>query len=109
MKKLTTILAATTASLALAACGSSTDASEDAMADTVEMPADQALADTPEPVADEEVAGEEAAVEEAGTDGAGMDAIEAAEAAEELVEEDLSQAADLVEEVVAEVEDAVSE
>jgi hypothetical protein len=37
---------------ALAACGSSTDASEDATADTVEIPADQALSGAPDPVAD---------------------------------------------------------
>ena len=40
------------AALALAACGSSTDASEDAMADTVEIPADEAMANAPDPVAD---------------------------------------------------------
>ncbi|WP_121118873.1 hypothetical protein [Croceibacterium ferulae] len=34
---------------ALAACGSSDDASEDAMADTVEMPADEAMAEAPMP------------------------------------------------------------
>jgi hypothetical protein len=52
MKKLfaTTFVAA--ASLALAACGSSTDASEDAVADTVEMPADEAMAGTPQPAED---------------------------------------------------------
>lgn len=38
--------------LGLAACGSSTDASADATADTVEIPADEALANAPEPVAD---------------------------------------------------------
>ena len=49
MKKLILALAAP---FALAACGSSTDASEDAVADTVEMPADEAMANTPPPVAD---------------------------------------------------------
>ena len=88
MKKFTLIAIASTATLALAACGGTTDASEDAMADTVEMPADQALADTPEPVEDAEVAAEDAALEEA----AEMDALEAADAAEELVEADAAEA-----------------
>ncbi|MEO6042059.1 MAG: hypothetical protein ABIP41_09170 [Croceibacterium sp.] len=39
------------ASLSLAACGSANDASDNAQADTVEMPADQALTGTPDPVA----------------------------------------------------------
>ena len=52
MKKSALIALAALAPLALAACGSSTDASEDAVADTVEMPADEAMAGTPPPVAD---------------------------------------------------------
>ena len=47
MRKLAT-LTALSAALALAACGSADDASTEASADTVEMPADSALA----PVAD---------------------------------------------------------
>ncbi len=38
--------------LGLAACGSATDASEDALADNVEVPADEAMAAAPAPVAD---------------------------------------------------------
>ncbi len=48
------------ASLALAACGSSDDASSDIEADTVEMPADEAL----EPVTEQPVADEAATVRE---------------------------------------------
>ena len=51
MKKLAFI--ATTAAFALAACGETTDASDDAVADTVEVPADAAMADAPPPVVDE--------------------------------------------------------
>ena len=48
---------ALTGALALAACGSSDDASEEAVADTVEIPADEAMADiTAEPIVDENVA-----------------------------------------------------
>jgi hypothetical protein len=53
MKKFALIAFASTAALGLAACGSSDDASEDAMADTVEIPADEAMAGLPDPVADE--------------------------------------------------------
>ncbi len=39
----------------LAGCGGADDASEDAVADTVEQPADEALADTPMPVEDNDL------------------------------------------------------
>ena len=52
MKKIALFAAVSSFALALAACGDSDDASEDAMADNVEMPADEALADTPLPEAD---------------------------------------------------------
>ena len=58
MKK-TAILFAAPAAFALAACGNSTDASEDAVADNVEVPADTAMEDVPEPVADAELTTEE--------------------------------------------------
>ncbi|MCX7676085.1 MAG: hypothetical protein N2Z59_01760 [Alteraurantiacibacter sp.] len=45
-------LAAATPALLLASCGSATDASEDAIADTVEMPANEVMAGTPAPVED---------------------------------------------------------
>ncbi|MDZ4308382.1 hypothetical protein [Allopontixanthobacter sp.] len=43
MNKITTVLFASLSALALAACGSSDDASVDAEADTVEMPANDAM------------------------------------------------------------------
>jgi hypothetical protein len=80
--------------LALAACGSSTDASADATADTVEIPADEALASVPDPVADpaanvdapaveEETTPSEATVDEAGAaaEAAAADAEAASDAA----------------------------
>lgn len=81
VKKLALAATASAAMLLLAACGSATDASEDAMADTVEMPADDAMAGAPEPVADD------AAMEETE-----MDAMEAAETAEDMVNDDVEDA-----------------
>ncbi|MDD3797639.1 MAG: hypothetical protein PHE36_00500 [Novosphingobium sp.] len=53
MKKIAYAFLASAGALALSACGSSDSASEDAQADTVEMPADEAMtATTDEPVAD---------------------------------------------------------
>lgn len=48
MKKLAIV--ACTAAFALSACGSQSDASDDAEADTVEMPADEAMEGMPDPV-----------------------------------------------------------
>jgi len=80
MKKIALFAAVSSFALALAACGGSDDASEDAMADDVEMPADEAMADMPMPVADAtEAAGE---ADEA-TDDAAAGAEEAADAAEQ--------------------------
>lgn len=65
MRKLAT-LTALTAALALAACGSADDASTEASADTVEMPADSALAPIAEvPVADPSATATDAPVLEA--------------------------------------------
>ena len=53
MKKITAFAVLGVASLALAACGSSDNASDDAGAETVEMPAEEALGPvSEEPVAD---------------------------------------------------------
>lgn len=52
MKKIALLAAASAATLALAACGDWDDASEDAVADNVEIPADEALAGTPDPAID---------------------------------------------------------
>ena len=102
MKKLTSTFALTAATLALAACGSADDASTEATADTVEMPADEAL----EPVTEEPVA-DDAATEDAG--GAAVDdatATSAADAAANVAAEAEAAAAaiegavDAVEEVV---------
>ena len=81
MKKITLFAAVSSFALALAACGGSDDASEDAMADDVEMPADEAMADTPMPVADATEAAEDAADDAA--DDASASAEEAADAAEQ--------------------------
>jgi hypothetical protein len=64
MNKIVMTAFASAAALTLAACGSSDDASEDAMADNVEMPADEAMADAAEPVADTDLT----AAEDAGAD-----------------------------------------
>ncbi len=52
MKKIAPLTLVAGAALALTACGSADDASTEARADTVEMPADEAL----EPIAEEPVA-----------------------------------------------------
>ncbi len=96
MKKLA-LFAAASFALTLAACGDTDDASEDAMADNVELPADEAMANVPDPAADATTAAEEATAEEqanaeeagdaalvAATDAqAAADAAAAAEATEE--------------------------
>lgn len=79
MKKLIATSFAAVATLALAACGSSTDASEDAVADTVEMPADEAMAGTPQPAEDPAALTESA-------DSAESAAEDAAATAESMVE-----------------------
>jgi hypothetical protein len=92
MKTRTTLAALSGAALMLAACGSSDDASTEATADTVEMPADEALeAISDEPVADPEASAtdapegdaEAAASAEAAADAAADVAAEAAAAAED--------------------------
>ena len=53
MKKFAALAFATTAALALAACGTSESAKEEAQADNVEMPAEEAIGDVAAtPVAD---------------------------------------------------------
>lgn len=81
MKKIG-LVAATTAALALAACGSSTDASEDAVADTVEVPADEAMVTAPDPIDDPDaMSEEEAEAAMAETEATAEEAADAAEAA----------------------------
>ena len=89
MKKFALIAFAAVAAFGLAACGKSDDASEGAMADNVEMPADQAMATAAPPVADAEASSDTAtgptsvAASEAGdaAEAAAADAAAAAEAA----------------------------
>lgn len=89
MKNIAFPLFASTALLALAACGSSDDASEDAAADNVEVPADSAMADAPLPTDDPDALTDSA--DDAATDPE-MDAMEAAEQAEAEVNADVEAA-----------------
>lgn len=90
MKKTLQIAVTIAFAASLAACGSATDASEDAIADNVEVPADEAMTGAPAPVADAE------ALTEA-TDAAETDAVDAADAAEAMVAEDAPATADAME------------
>jgi hypothetical protein len=82
MRKIPALTALAAASLLLSACGSYDDASTEANADTVEMPADEALsAVAEEPVADPAATATDAPVEEVPTAEAAADA--AANVAEE--------------------------
>ena len=82
MRKSNLLLAAV-GSLALAACGGTDDASMEAEADTVEMPADTALEDvTEEPVADPAANTDEAEVTEQTAEDAANAAADVAAAAE---------------------------
>ena len=80
MKKFALIAFAAAAAYGLSACGKADDASEDAMADNVEMPADQAMATAAPPVADAE-ASSDAADATSATSQVAAEAGDAAEAA----------------------------
>jgi len=92
----TALFAVSSFALALAACGGSDDASEDALADNVEMPADEAMTDMPMPAADATEAADDAAADAdaamnaeaagAAAEQAAADAAAAAEAAAGAVE-----------------------
>lgn len=89
MNKITTLTFASLSALALAACGSSDDASVEAEADTVEMPANDAM----EPVTEEPAADPEA------------DAVDAAQAgAAEAVEAEADAAGDAAAAAAAEIQ-----
>lgn len=75
MKKFALIAFASLAAYGLSACGKSDDASDQAMSDNVEMPADEAMATAAPPVADAE------ATSDAAT-GATTEAAQAGDAAE---------------------------
>jgi len=78
MKKIALYTAASAFALALGACGDSDDASEDAMAGDVELPADEAMSDVPDPVADlESDAGQDLAVTQEQAETAADDAVDA--------------------------------
>lgn len=90
MRKLLPLTAVTAATLVLAACGSADDASTEASADTVEMPADSALAPvTDAPVADPSATATDApeAAPEAGATAAGDAAANVADKALEAAGE----------------------
>ncbi len=91
MRMLKSFAALSAATLMLAACGSADDASSEANADTVEMPADSALAPVSEaPVADPSATATdapEAAVPEATATQAGDAAADVAAKAVEAAEE----------------------
>lgn len=105
MKKFASTLAIAGATFALAACGSADDASVEATADTVEMPADEAL----EPIAEEPV--EDAAVaEEAGEPAdTAVDEATATEAADAAaaVADEAAAAAEAAEEASTNLQDVV--
>lgn len=103
MKK-SALLAASSLALALAACNDSGDASEDAMADNVEMPADEAMAGMPDPAADADAVAE--AAEDASE--SSEDAMEAAAAAGAAAEEAAADAAAAAEAATAVAEDSAN-
>ena len=78
MKKIALFAAVSSFALALAACGGSDDASEDALADDVELPADNAMANVPDPAPDVDSEDEQS---DAVTQEAAEDAADQAEAA----------------------------
>lgn len=81
MNRITTLAFASLSALALAACGSSDDASVEAEADTVEMPANEAMESVvEEPAADPDANAVDAATAEP-TDAVGNEADAAGDAA----------------------------
>ena len=91
MKAFNMILAVGAMSLALAGCGDNGDASEDATADSVEIPADEAMADAPMPAEDDTALAEPA--EETDTvDEVEADAQQAADDAQSAVDDVISAA-----------------
>jgi hypothetical protein len=104
MRKLAALSALTATALLLTACGSADDASTEASADTVEMPADAALAPiSEEPVADPEATTTDASENDGETDGE-TDAEAAATA-----EKSADAAADVAAEAAAAAEKAEAE
>lgn len=90
MRKLFSLTAVCAATLALAACGSADDASTEASADTVEMPADSALA----PVSDAPVADPSATATDAPEAVPAATATAAGDAAADVADKALEAAAE---------------
>ena len=90
MKRIHATAVLCAAALVLAGCGDSTDASEDAMADNVELPADEAMSDAPTPIDDEAMTMDETE----------NDAAEAAAEADAMVSDDIEGAIDDAEETM---------
>ena len=101
MKKIVSLASATAFALTLAACGGSEDVSEDAEADTVEIPADEALQGVDEELVEDPAAmeadpapvttagdGAAAEAEAASVQEAGDNAAATAEAAMDAMSED---------------------
>ena len=86
MRKIATVLASGLV-LALAACGDSEEVAEEAIENTVEIPADEAMVGVPEPQADVVAEAEEDASESVD------DAVEAAEQAADAAEQAAQDAA----------------
>ena len=94
MKKIALFAAVSAFALALAACGDSDDASEDSLAESVEAPADDAMADMPMPQADTTDVAEEAAEDAAADAETAADAAVAAAADAEAAAEAATAAAE---------------
>lgn len=97
MKSTYLAIAAAIASLALAGCGETQDASADAMADNVEVPADDAMNDTPMPVEETSVVEDSAEDAAPATDEVEQSAEQAADDAQSAVDDAVSAAEDSME------------
>lgn len=92
-----------TAALALTACGETTDASDEAQADTVEVDADAAMEDMPEPIEDD------GAMEESLSDVDVEGQLDAAEAEAEAAADDAAGTAAAAEAALEELEGGEAE
>jgi hypothetical protein len=81
MRILAPLALAASAAFALAGCGHADDASQDAQADSVEIPADEALSNTPEPSTDTATADAAEEATKAAEEASASSAADAAQAA----------------------------
>ncbi len=102
MKKIVSVAFASTAALALSACGTAEDASADAEAENVEMTAEEGVEGVEEAPTEDAMAGGEAAAEEATTE-------EASEAVAEEAESAASEAESAAADALAAAEGAAKE